>query len=310
MDALPIAEQSGVAHASRHPGIMHACGHDGHVAILLAAARDLALHGAFDGRLHVIFQPGEEIGAGAKRMIAEGLFDRFPCDAVFALHNWPEEPEGRFGFVEGPAMAAVDQALITIQGKGGHGAAPHQTVDPVVVAAHVITALQTVVSRNVDPLDMAVVTVGSIHGGEASNVIPDSVALKLTARSYREEARSLLQRRIPAITRAQAESFGAVAEVEYRLGFPSVVNHAAETAFARHVARQALGDAAVLPDFRPRTASEDFAFMLQARPGSYLFVGTGEGPPLHNPLYDFNDAIILPAASYWSALAEAFLSSS
>jgi hippurate hydrolase len=310
MDALPILERSGVPHASRRPGAMHACGHDGHVAILLAAAHDMALHGAFDGRLHLIFQPAEEVGGGARRMIADGLFNRFPCDAVFALHNWPGEPEGRFGFVEGPAMAAVDQALITILGKGGHGAAPHQTVDPVVAAAHVITALQTVVSRNLDPLDMAVVTVGSIHGGEASNVIPDSVALKLTARSYREDARALLQRRIPAITRAQAESFGAVAEVEYRLGFPSVVNHAAETAFARNVARRALGAAAVLPGFRPRTASEDFAFMLQARPGSYLFVGAGEGPALHSPLYDFNDAIILPAASYWSALAEAFLSPS
>ncbi|MCQ4159073.1 M20 family metallopeptidase [Roseomonas sp. GC11] len=310
MDALPITERSGAAHASRRAGIMHACGHDGHTAILLAAAQDLALHGRFDGRLHVIFQPAEEVGAGARRMIGEGLFQRYPCDAVFALHNWPGVPEGRFGFVEGPAMAAIDQALIQIHGRGGHGAAPHETVDPVVVAAHAITALQTIVSRNVDPLDMAVVTVGAIQGGEASNVIPDSVALKLTARSYRPEARALLQRRIPALVQAQAESFGAVAEVEYRLGFPSVVNHVAETAFARGVAAEALGAAAVLAEFRPRTASEDFAFMLEACPGSYLFLGAGEGPPLHSPSYDFNDALILPGAIFWSALAQAFLSPS
>ncbi|ONG57335.1 amidohydrolase [Pseudoroseomonas deserti] len=310
MDALPIAEQTGLPHASRSPGVMHACGHDGHVAILLAAARDLALHGEFDGRLTLIFQPAEETGSGARRMLAEGLFDRFPVDAVYGLHSWPGEAEGRFGFVEGPAMAAVDLALISILGRGGHGAAPQETVDPVVVAAHVITALQTVVSRNLDPLEMAVVTVGAIQGGEAANVIPDSVSLKLTARSYREAARALLERRIPAITRAQADSFGATAQVEYRRGFPALVNHAAETGFARDVARRLLGQDAILPDFRPRTASEDFAHLLLARPGSYLFLGAGEGPALHNPRFDFNDALLLPGAALWSGLAEAYLAPS
>ena len=310
MDALPIAEQSGVAHASRIPGVMHACGHDGHVAILLAAARELALHGRFDGRLTLIFQPAEESGGGARRMLEEGLFDRFPCDAVYALHNWPGEPEGRLGFVAGPAMAAVDLALVTLRGRGGHGAAPHETVDPILAAAHVITALQSVVARNRDPLDMAVVTVGAIHGGEAANVIPDSVALKLTMRSYREPVRALLEQRIPALIHAQAASFGAEAVIDYRRGYPALVNHAAETAFARDVAARRLGADFVLPDFRPRTASEDFSYMLAARPGSYIFLGAGAGPALHSPRFDFNDAIILPGAALWSALAEAFLTPS
>jgi hippurate hydrolase len=307
IDALPIAEQTDLDYASTNPGVMHACGHDGHTAILLAAARHLAGRGRFSGTLTLIFQPAEEIGAGARRMLDEGLFDKHPVDAVFALHNWPGVAAGKFGFVTGPAMASVDQAIIRVVGKGGHGAAPHETVDPVVVASHIVVALQTIVSRSVDPLDMAVVTVGSIHGGSASNVIPDEVELKATIRSYRPELRAELQRRIPGLVRAQAQSFGAVAEVDYRPGFPSVVNHAAETEFAHDVALLSFGPAAIDAAFRPRTASEDFAYMLEARPGSYLFVGNGEGPPLHNPRYDFNDAIIAPAAAYWVALAEAFL---
>lgn len=307
MDALPIQEATGLPYASVHPGVMHACGHDGHTAILLAAARCLAEAGEFDGTLHLIFQPAEEQGAGAAKMIAEGLFDRFACDAVYGLHNWPNVNTGHIGCVTGPAMAAVDQATITVHGKGGHGAAPHETVDPVVASAHIITALQTVVARNLNPLDAGVVSVGAIHGGEASNVIPDSVALKLTVRSFRPEVRALLQERIPALVRAQAESFGASAEVDYRLGFPAVVNHASETAFAREVALDLFGTARVEADFAPRTASEDFAYMLQARRGSYLFVGNGAGPGLHNPRYDFNDAILAPAASYWTRLAERFL---
>ncbi len=307
MDALPIEEQTGLPYASGNPGVMHACGHDGHTTILLAAARYLAEQGKFHGTLHLIFQPAEEIGAGAQKMISDGLFERFPADAVFGLHNWPGLETGRFAFVEGPAMASVDQAIITIAGKGGHGAEPHNTVDPVVVAAHVITSLQSIVARNVDPRDMAVVTVGSIHGGSASNVIPDSVELKMTVRSYRPEIRQELKRRIPALVRAQAESFGASANVEYRLGFPSVVNHPAETELARQVAVNAFGADSVDAEFRSRTASEDFAFMLEALPGSYLFVGNGDSASLHSPLYDFNDAIIAPAAAYWASLAETFL---
>jgi hippurate hydrolase len=307
MDALPIEETTGLSYESNNPGVMHACGHDGHATILLATARYLAEQGKFSGTVRLIFQPAEEIGAGARKMIAEGLFDRFPVDAVFGLHNWPGVAEGQFGFVAGPAMASVDQAVIRIVGKGGHGAEPHRTVDPVLATASFITALQSVVSRNVDPQEMAVVTVGSIHAGTASNVIPDSVELKLTMRSFSDSVRQQLQQRIPALARAQAESFGASADVDYRLGFPALINHADETDFARQVALDALGSDVVETGFRPRTASEDFAFMLQAQPGSYLFVGNGDSAPLHNPQYDFNDAIIAPAARYWVRLAEAFL---
>ncbi|MBY5535647.1 amidohydrolase [Rhizobium leguminosarum] len=307
MDALPIEEATGLAYASSNPGVMHACGHDGHTAILLAAARYLAESGNFSGTLRLIFQPAEEIGAGARKMISESLFERFPVDAVFGLHNWPGVPTGQFGFVAGPAMASVDKAIIKIIGKGGHGAEPHRTVDPVLASASFITALQSVVSRNVDPQDMAVVTVGSIHAGSASNVIPESVEMQLTMRAYSETVRQLLQQRISALARAQAESFGAEADVNYRLGFPALVNHAAETAFAHDVAHDALGPAAIEKDFRPRTASEDFAFMLQANPGSYLFVGNGDSAPLHSAHYNFNDAIIAPAARYWVRLAETFL---
>lgn len=307
MDALPITEATGLPYASENAGVMHACGHDGHTTVLLAAARFLAESGRFDGTLNLIFQPAEENGGGANRMIAEGLFERFSCDAVFGLHNWPCVGEGHFGCVTGPAMASVDQITITVRGKGGHGAAPHETVDPVVASAHIITALQTVVSRNVDPLDMGVVTVGSIHGGAAPNVVPESVELKLTARAFKPEVRATLQERIPAIARAQAESFGATAEVQYRPGYPAVLNHDAETALARSVAVDTFGAARVDAGFRPRTASEDFAFMLLKRPGSYVFVGNGDGASLHSPYYDFNDAILAPSATYWVRLAERFL---
>lgn len=307
MDALPIQEETGLAYASVNPGVMHACGHDGHTAILLAAARFLAESGEFDGTLNLIFQPAEELGAGARQMIAEGLFERFPCDAVFGLHNWPGVRQGHLGCVAGPAMASIDFARITLQGQGGHGAEPQHTVDPVLAAAHVITALQSVVSRNVAPLDMGVVTVGAIHGGKAANVIPDQVELKLTARSFRPETRQLLRERITAIAQGQALSLGAEAVVDFQNGFPPVLNHAEPTRFAREVALEALGADRVVPDFQPRTASEDFAYMLQARPGSFLFLGNGDSASLHNPSYDFNDATLGVAASYWARLAERFL---
>lgn len=308
IDALPIEEATNLVYSSRNPGVMHACGHDGHTTILLAAARYLAEHGKFDGTLVLIFQPAEEVGAGARKMIEDRLFERFPVDAVFGLHNWPGVPLGQFGFVEGPAMASVDQALIRIVGRGGHGAAPHEAVDPVLASASFITALQSIVARNVDPLEMAVLTVGSIHGGSASNVIPESVELKLTARAYSEAIRDKLEERVPALARAQAESFGAYADVNYRRGFPAVINHAEETRFAKSVAEGIFSAEQVATDFRPRTASEDFAYMLQQRPGSYLFVGNGDSTALHSPQYNFNDEIIAPAARFWVRLAETFLS--
>lgn len=307
MDALPIEEATSLSYASSNPGVMHACGHDGHTTILLAAARYLAESSNFSGTLRLIFQPAEEIGAGARKMISEGLFERFPVDAVFGLHNWPAVPAGHFGFVADAAMASVDQAVIRIVGKGGHGAEPHRAVDPVLASASFITALQSIVSRNVDPQDMAVVTVGSIHAGSASNVIPESVELKLTMRAFSQAVRDKLQERVPALARAQAESFGATAEVDYRLGFPALINHRAETAFARDVALSSFELERVEAGFRPRTASEDFAFMLQEKPGSYLFVGNGDSAPLHSAHYDFNDAIIAPAARYWVRLIETFL---
>ncbi|MBD7989526.1 amidohydrolase [Ochrobactrum sp. Sa2BUA5] len=307
MDALPIIEATGLDYASSNSGVMHACGHDGHTTVLLAAARYLAQSGRFSGTVHLIFQPAEEIGAGARRMIEEGLFERFLCDAVYGLHNWPGVPAGKFGFVTGPAMASVDRARIRVNGRGGHGAEPHKSVDPVVVASSIVLALQTVVARNLDPLDMGVVTVASIHGGDALNVIPAHVDLGITIRSFSQTVREELRRRIEAVARSQAESFGAVADVNYQWGFPALINAKAETEFARQVALSTFPTGTVIEDFRPRTASEDFAFMLEQKPGTYFFVGNGDSAGLHSPNYNFNDEILLPAALFWVRLTEASL---
>ncbi len=307
IDALPITEASGLPFTSETPGLMHACGHDGHTAILLAAARYLAETRRFDGTLHLVFQPAEELGGGARAFIKAGLFERFPVDAIFGLHNWPGVDEGRFGIIEGPVMAAVDKVDVQVKGRGGHGAAPHETVDPVVAASHAIAALQSVVARNVDPQEMAVVTVGAIHGGDAANVIPDTVDLTLTLRSFSEATRTLLGERVPALIEGVVGGFGAEAKVRYSRGYPSVTNHAAEARFARDVAEDLFGPGRVIADFRPRTASEDFAYYLLERPGAFLFVGTGDGAPLHSPAYRFNDAIIEPAAVLWAGLTERYL---
>ncbi|MFC2250531.1 M20 aminoacylase family protein [Labrys portucalensis] len=308
MDALPITEATGLPYASTVPGVMHACGHDGHTSILLAAAKHLAETRAFSGTLRVIFQPAEENGGGARSMIKDGLFERFPVDAVFGLHNWPGVPAGEFGFLTGPAMASVDLAIIRIIGKGGHGAKPQQAIDPVVASASLVLALQTVVSRNVDPLEAVVVTVGSIHGGIAPNVIPDSVELQLTIRTFDDAVRENVRQRIIELAQNHAASFGARAEVHYPSGYPVLVNHADETAFARQVATRHFGEDRIRRGFRPITASEDFAFMLKERPGSYLFIGNGDSADLHNPQYDFNDAILVDAARYWVALVQDYLS--
>lgn len=307
IDALPIHEDSGLAYASQRDGLMHACGHDGHTAILLSAAHYLARHGRFEGTLQLVFQPAEETGSGATKMIDDGLFERFPVDAIYGLHNWPGVPAGHFGFVDGPAMASVDWAQLRVVGNGGHGAEPQHAVDPILAAAHIVTALQSVVSRNVDPRQMGVVTVGSIHGGKAANVIPDVVELTLTVRAYLPEVRDTLRRRVIDIAEQTAAAFGARAEISFPRGFPSVINHPEQTALVRDVAHAAFGRGQVVEDFAPRTASEDFAFLLQARPGSFVFVGNGDSAPLHSPRYVFNDAAIAPAASLWARLAEHYL---
>lgn len=315
MDALPIQEATGLPYASQVPGKMHACGHDGHTSILLAAARCIAEERQFDGTLHLIFQPAEEGLGGGRRMVEDGLFERFPCDAIFALHNMPGFPVGKFGFKEGSFMASSDSVIVTVRGRGGHGSSPHLAADPVVAAAHIIVALQTIVSRNVDPRDMAVISVGAIHGGDAPNVIPGSVEMRLTVRAYRPEIRAMLRERITALVQAQAATLGVAAEVDYHWRYPALVNDETCTALARRVALDWLGEDGLLPPLQPLTGSEDFSFMLEHCPGSYLIVGNGEGDHhasggcmVHNPGYDFNDAILPVAASYWVQLVRRFLS--
>ncbi len=315
MDALPIDEASGAEWSSVQPGVMHACGHDGHTAMLLAAARHLAEQASFDGTLNLIFQPAEEGGGGALRMMADGLFDRYPCDAVFAMHNMPGIEQGRLVLREGAAMASSDYATVTLTGTGGHGAMPHRAADPIVAAASIVMALQTVVARNIDPLQAAVVTVGALHAGKANNVIPATATLEVSVRALDREVRAVLERRIKSLVRAQAESLGVVAQIEWRPGYAVLVNTMAETAFARAVAVELLGADRVTPQGPPLTGSEDFAFMLERVPGSYLLIGNGTGESggagacmVHNPGYDFNDDNIAIGSAYWVLLAQRFLS--
>jgi hippurate hydrolase len=315
MDALPIQEDSGLAWASSKPGLMHACGHDGHTAMLLAAAKSIAADKNFDGTLNLIFQPAEEGGGGAVRMMDDGLFEKHPCDAVFAMHNMPGMPVGHFVFCDGAAMASSDYVSIRLHGKGGHGAMPHLAADPLVAAAAIVMALQTVVSRNVDPLHTAVVTVGALHAGNANNVIPAVASMELSVRALDPDVRLLLEHRIKALVIAQAESFGVRAEVDWRKGYCVLVNHAKETEFARQVALHLVGPERVTLHGPAITGSEDFAFMLEKIPGSYLLIGNGVGDGdggsagacmVHNPAYDFNDDNISVGASYWAALVEEF----
>ena len=310
MDALPIAEETGRPWSSTRPGLMHACGHDGHTAMLLGAAQHLAETGGFDGTVHLIFQPAEEGGGGALKMMEDGLFDRFPCDAIFAMHNMPGVPLGHLWLREGPMMASSDYATITVRGHGGHGAMPHQASDPLVAAASLVMALQTVVSRNVDPQQTAVVTIGAFHAGQANNVIPASAKLELSVRALDPAVRELLRQRIHALAAAQAESFGVKADIDWRSGYAVLINAAEPTEFARGVARELVGAERVNPQAPALTGSEDFAFMLQQVPGSYLLIGNGDGPGscmVHNPAYDFNDDIIATGTAFWVLLTRRFL---
>ncbi|HQS30546.1 M20 aminoacylase family protein [Polaromonas sp.] len=312
MDALPIQEATGLAWASSKPGLMHACGHDGHTAMLLAAAKAIAQDTSFDGTLNLIFQPAEEGGGGAVRMMDDGLFDQHPCDAVFAMHNMPGAPAGHFVFRDGAAMASSDYATIRVHGTGGHGAMPHRAADPLVAAAAIVMALQTIVSRNVDPLHTAVVTVGALHAGQANNVIPALATLELSVRALDPQVRLLLEQRIKALVAAQAISFGVTAEIDWRKGYCVLVNSPRETDLARQVALKLVGPERVTLHGPPLTGSEDFAFMLEKLPGSYLLIGNGDGDSagacmVHNPGYDFNDDNIATGAAYWVALVKEFL---
>ncbi|QLL14778.1 M20 aminoacylase family protein [Pseudomonas chlororaphis] len=308
MDALPIVENSGVAYSSRHSGCMHACGHDGHTAMLLGAARYLAATRQFEGTLTLIFQPAEEGQGGAEAMLADGLLERFPCDALFGMHNMPGLPAGHLGFRQGPMMASQDLLTVTLEGVGGHGSMPHLTVDPLVAAASVVMALQTVVARNIDAQEAAVVTVGALQAGEAANVIPQQALLRLSLRALNAPVREQMLERVKAIIHTQAQSFGCSASIEHRPAYPVLVNSPEQTEFARQVGVALLGEQAVDGNTRKLMGSEDFAWMLQRCPGSYLFIGNGLSRPMvHNPGYDFNDDILLTGAAYWAALAESWL---
>ncbi|MCH7302307.1 M20 family metallopeptidase, partial [Pseudomonas capeferrum] len=308
MDALPIHEATGAAYSSRHQGCMHACGHDGHTTMLLGAARYLAATRQFDGTLTLIFQPAEEGQGGAEAMLADGLLERFPCDALFGMHNMPGLPAGHLGLREGPMMASQDLLTVTIEGVGGHGSMPHLTVDPLVAAASVVMALQTVVARNIDAQEAAVVTVGALQAGEAANVIPQQALLRLSLRALNAEVRAQTLERVQAIIVSQAQSYGCTASIEHRPAYPVLVNHAAENAFAHQVGVELLGADAVDGNTRKLMGSEDFAWMLQRCPGAYLFIGNGvKRPMVHNPAYDFNDDILLTGAAYWGALTERWL---
>lgn len=317
MDALPMQEDNQFAHASQYPGKMHACGHDGHTAMLLAAAQYLTDHRHFDGTVYLIFQPAEEGAGGADAMIKDGLFELFPMQNVFGMHNWPGLEVGQFALAEGPVMAAFNNFRIVVRGRGCHAAMPHQGLDPLPVAAQIVGALQTIVSRNVNPLDTAVLSVTSIHGGQAYNIIADDCELSGTLRTFSAEVMALIERRMRELVESIGRAHGMSCELEFRPGFPVTVNHPQPVALARQAMLAVVGEGNVLPQ-QPSMGAEDFAYMLQRLPGCYGFIGSGRGDhrvarhgagpcELHNASYDFNDDLLPLGASYWVRLVECCL---
>ena len=317
MDALPMQEHNHFAHASQHAGKMHACGHDGHTAMLLAAAQHFSKHRNFDGSVYLIFQPAEEGGGGAREMIKDGLFEQFPVEAVFGMHNWPGLPVGSFAASAGPVMASSNEFHIVIRGKGSHAALPHNGIDPVPVACQIVQAFQTIITRNKKPVDAGVISVTMIHTGEATNVVPDSCEIQGTVRTFTYEVLDMIERRMQEVAEHTCAAFGATCEFQFRRNYPPTVNHPAETAFAREVLAGIVGaDQVVVQE--PTMGAEDFAYMLQARPGCYVFIANGDGVhremghgggpcTLHNPSYDFNDDLIPLGATYWVRLTEQWL---
>jgi amidohydrolase len=319
IDALPMTEHNKFAHASKHPGKMHACGHDGHTAMLLAAAKHLSKHRNFDGTVYLVFQPAEEGGGGAREMIKDGLFDKFPMEAMFGAHNWPGMAAGQFAVKSGPVFASSNEFKITVRGKGSHAALPHNGIDPVPIACQIVQGFQTIITRNKRPIDAGVISVTMIHAGEATNVVPDSVEIQGTVRTFTLEVLDLIERRMKAVAEATCQAFEASCEFSFNRNYPPTINHPKETEFVRSVLSDVVG-AQNVQEFEPTMGAEDFSFFLLEKPGCYFLIGNGDGEHregghglgpcmLHNPSYDFNDELIPLGGSMWVRMAETWLNS-